>query len=473
MIKTEEGTKQNQIEGEAPKLKFAEKAAVTLGGSIGTFHHQVIQMFLLFFYTDYMKLNPGFVAVLFLACRIIDAVMTPAFGIFVDKTNTRWGKYKPWYIGAYLFSAVFGWLTFTTFNLSGVALYIYAAVTYLIYSILLSIGSGPSGALQSITTKRLDDRMSLGQIGYFLMMLSILTAQIAVQPLYKALGHGNEGKGFSIIMGAVAVIGVLIAVFQTFNIKERYVKPVVKGEKGPSLLVMCKAVFTNKTALIVYTLGFASNMMNGVRSGISIYYFKYYFHNDMLVMVSGMIALLPAVVGVAFSKKITKKIGLKNNLLINAFVGIVSSVLIMVCPPTQMGVILYMILLVVAGLFSGIAQPAQGTMMPAAMDYTEWKTGLNVNSFMGSLNGFMQSLSTAISGAVAAGSLAVIGYVAGASQQSASTLVGFRVMMSIVPAIILALTLCVYWFDLTEDKQIQIAKDLKARRLAEAAKAKE
>lgn len=156
-------------------------------------------------------------------------------------------------------------------------------------------------------------------------------------------------------------------------------------------------------------------------------------------------------------------------MLVNAFVGIISSVLIIACPPTQMGVILYMVLLCAVSLFSGIAQPAQGTMMPAAMDYTEWKTGLNVNSFMGSLSGFLQSLSTAISGAVAAGSLAVIGYVAGAAQQNASTRMGLRVMMGIVPAIILVLTLCVYWFDLTEDKQAQIAKDLKARRLAEAA----
>ena len=99
-------------------------------------------------------------------------------------------------------------------------------------------------------------------------------------------------------------------------------------------------------------------------------------------------------------------------------------------------------------------------MLPAAMDYTEWKTGKNINGFMGSLQGFLQTFSTAISGSVAAASLSIIGYVSGAAQQSSTTILGIKILMSIVPAVIMLLTLVVIKFDLTEEKQAEITKEL-------------
>lgn len=451
-------------ESQPPKLKFPEKLSAVLNGGMGTFHHQVIQMFLLFFYTDGMKVNAAFVAVLFLVCRFIDAFLTPAFGIFVDRSNTRWGKYKPWYIGATLIAGVLGWLSFTNFGMDGTAKYVYVTVTYLLYSIFLSIGQGPGGGLVPAMTKRLDDRMSIGQIGYFVIVIGAMLAQIAVQPLYKTFGHGDICKGFSIVMGVVAVVGILGCLLETKTIHERYITPAVKHKEGPSMKDMAVAVFTNKTALIVYAFTFGTNLANGIRTGISIYYFKYYFHNDMLVTISGMVSILPVMIGVVLSKRLTKKIGVKKNVLLNAIVGVISTALFILCPPNQIGVILYMVLLCVISFFSGLSQPAQGTMMPAAMDYTEWKTGMNVNSFMGSVNGFLQSASTALSGTITAGSLALVGYAAGAAQQSAGTLMGFRIMVSIIPAIATALTLTVCKYDLTEEKQTQITKELMERR---------
>jgi Na+/melibiose symporter-like transporter len=103
-------------------------------------------------------------------------------------------------------------------------------------------------------------------------------------------------------------------------------------------------------------------------------------------------------------------------------------------------------------------------MMPAAIDYSEWKTGKNMNAFMGSFLGFLQTFATAISGAIAAGSLSVIGYVAGAAEQSSSTLLGFKVLMSIIPAAVTLLQLAVLWFDLSESKQVEITRELAERR---------
>lgn len=468
MSKTSVAKSVNVDEGNN-KLKFGEKVAVVIPGTLGTFHSQVIQMFLLFFYTDMMGISAAYAAGLFLFIRVFDAVAAPAFGIFIDKVETPWGKYKPWFIGVAVFAAVFGWLTFTDFGLSGSAKLIYATITYFLYSTFKTLEIAPQMAIVPVVTKRLDDRISMNQISYFLMMIAAMVASVAIQPLYKRLGGGNGAKGFSIIMGTVAVITILIAVFQSFKVKERYVVQPKKDEKSLSLKEMLSALLSNKTALIVYGYILGLNLSNGFKSTLAIYYYKYYFHNEGLVAIIGLVGMLPTLVGVAFSGPITKRIGIKSNLIMGSIVSVLSMLALIVIPPTKTGIIMFIVLNVVAGLFSGISTPASGTMMPAAMDYTEWKTGKNLNGFMGSLQGFLQTFSTAISGSIAATALSVIGYVSGAAQQSSATITGIKILMSIVPAIIMLLTLVVIKFDLTEEKQAQITRELAERRkVAEA-----
>jgi sugar (glycoside-pentoside-hexuronide) transporter len=463
MISLEIKKEVKDMEFEDRKLKFGEKFAIIITNGTGTFHFQVIQMFLLFFYTDVMKISAAYIAGLFLITRIFDAFLAPAFGVLVDKITTPWGKYKPWWIGVGVGSGVFGWLAFTNFGLSGSGKVVYATITYALYSIAMAIGAGPGSAITPAVTKRIDDRVSMGQISFFFVIVGAMIASIGVQPLYKVFGGGNDAKGFSIVMGIFAVISVIISVYQMYTIKERYIVQPVKNEKGPSLKEMLVVVFTNKTALIVYLFVLATNLASGIRSGASIYYFKYYFHNENLIAITGMVTLLPTAIGVALSSKITKRIGIKKNLLIAAIMNVIATAAAIVFPPSSIGVGMYIASMVVISLFSGLSNPVQGTMMPAAMDYTEWKYKMNINGFMGSFSGFLQTFATALSGAITAGMLAVVGYVSGAEQNS-TTIFGLKVLMSILPAVVTVLTLSVIWFDLTEDKQAQIAKELVERR---------
>lgn len=445
------------------KLKFSEKLFATILDGTGTFHLQVIQLFLLFFYTDVMKISPAYVAGLFLISRIIDALMAPAFGIIIDKVTTPWGKYKPWVILMGLGTGVFGWLTYTVPDLGPNERVVYATVTYVIYSLFLSIASAPSNALRPAITKNINDRLSMGQIAYFVVMVGALLSQIAVQPTYKALGGGDDAKGFSLVMGIMAIIAIIVSVFQFYSIKERYVIQKGQSEKGPTLKEMSLAVFTNKTAIIVYLFVLGINLGNGIRSGASIYYFKYYFGNESLLAIVGLVSIVPTMIGVALSSKITKKMGIKKNLMIGMIFNIVGTAAALFLPPSAIGEVLYMILAAITSLFVGLSTPAQGTMLPAAMDYTEWKTKMNVNGFMASFQGFLQTFATALSGAITAGFLALIGYESGV-EQSNETLLGLRILMSIVPAIAILLTLSVWWFDLTEEKQALITKELEERR---------
>jgi Na+/melibiose symporter-like transporter len=129
MNSPEKVTDVNAVEVEERKLKFGEKFAMVVNGGTAAFHLQVIQLFLLFFYTDILKISPAYVAGLFLVTRIADAFLTPVFGVLIDKVTTPWGKYKPWYVLTGVGVAITGWLTFTDFDLSPDGKVIYATIT--------------------------------------------------------------------------------------------------------------------------------------------------------------------------------------------------------------------------------------------------------------------------------------------------------------------------------------------------------
>lgn len=452
------------INDEDRRLNVLEKLALSTGGMFGTFYYMMVQMFLLFFYTDILKVDPMYIAGLFLVARIIDAFITPAFGIFVDKVTTPWGKYKPWIFITSTITAVFGFLTFTDFNLGATEKTVFVTITYFIFSIGASIAAAPTAAIGPVMTKRIDDRISIGVYGYVLVMIGAMTVSVGGLPIVNILGGGNQAKGFSLFMGIAGLIFMLVTIFQMFLLKERYLNT-NENKTKTSFKTLANSVIKNKTAVVFLIYVFGVNVSGGLRAAITIHYFKYYFHNEGLMVTLGIVGLVPTFIGAMLSPVFTKKLGIKNNLLINGFISIITLALTIFIPANESGVTAFIVLSVVGSLFSGLSQPAQGTMMPAAIDYAEWKMGINANGFMGSLQGFVQTFATALSGALAAAALSFIGYVPGV-EQSDGTIFGLKVLMSIVPAIVTILTLVVWKFDLTEEKQKVIAHDLAERRKA-------
>jgi sugar (glycoside-pentoside-hexuronide) transporter len=460
---TVEVEKTTAHEDEHPKLKISEKIALVIGSAPNTFHYQIIQMYLLFFYTDFMKINPAFVAALFLVIRFVDALVAPLFGAFLDKISTPWGKYTPWFLILGVPFGISGWLTFTVPDLSETGKLVYAVATYTIYSLFASIITIPSNAVVPAVTKRIEERISVAQLGFLFILFGALIVQVGTVPIYKALGGGDDARGFSILMAAAAVFTIAISLFQSVRVKERYLVPVNKSRKSPSFKKMFAATFSNKYAIILYIYLFAGSISSGIRSGVQIHFYKYFFENEGLMAIMGMIVLIPTLVGVAFSQRVIRRFGLRNTVLAGVIVGLVTCPVFLFIPANTTGFILFIAVSVLTSLIGGFASPAQGAMMPAAIDYTEWKSGLNLNAFMSSFNGFIQTFATAISGAIAAGALTVIGYVPDV-EQSDATLFGLKVVVGVLPALFGAFAICMLWFDLTEQKQAQISKELSERR---------
>lgn len=450
------------VAGVDKKIPFFERFIFSSTTGIATFYFMMVSTWLLFYYTDVMKISLAYVGAMFVVVRILDAIITPAFGIFLDRQNSKWGRYKPWILIIWIGMAVGGFLTFMPVNLGVTGKTVYATITYTFFSIFLSMNTSASMGMTSAISKRQDDRMMISVTGFIWILVFSSIVVIGALPLMNLLGNGDQGAGFKNFMFIGMMVSILLTLFIVKVIKERFI--LTKEEQADfSFKLVVETLLKNKYALITIVYVLALNLTNAIRAAVGIYYYKYYFNDPNIMVVIGGLSMLPMFLGVFLSTPLTKKIGLKNNMLLMITVTIITSVAMFFVPATASGKILFYVLYIIGSLFMGLAQPAQGTMMPNAIDYGEWKFKSNSGGFFGALSGFVQTMATAISGGVTAMILAFVNYVPDV-QQTATSLNGIKFMMSILPAMVFLLGFVMLKWDMTEEKHKEIIKELNERR---------
>jgi Na+/melibiose symporter-like transporter len=174
------------------KLSFVEKVGYSLGDSAANFIFQTVMMFLLFFYTDVLGISPVVAGIIFLITRIWDAVNDPMMGAIADRTNTRWGKFRPWVLWSALPFGIIGVLMFTTPNLSAVGKIIYALITYNLMMMIYTVNNVPYCALTGVLTGDSIERTSLAQYRFIFAMLASFVVQGLSIPLVNHLGVDNQ-----------------------------------------------------------------------------------------------------------------------------------------------------------------------------------------------------------------------------------------------------------------------------------------
>ena len=118
-------------------------------------------MYLLFFYTDVFGITAAAAGLMMLVTRMGDAVIDPLIGIMGDRTNTRWGKFRPYLLWIAIPFGIFGILTFTTPELSNTGKLIYAYITYSLMMIIYSLINVPYASLMGVMTADGKERTTL------------------------------------------------------------------------------------------------------------------------------------------------------------------------------------------------------------------------------------------------------------------------------------------------------------------------
>lgn len=175
----------------AKKLSFGEKAGYGLGDAASNFFFQTSIYFLTFFYTDVFGLSPAAVGTMFLVVRIWDTVNDPIMGIIADRTNTRWGKFRPWMLwGALPFGLIFI-ATFTTPDLGITGKLVYAYVTYTAMLMVYTVTNVPYSALMGVITPDPQERTQISSFRFAGAFMAGLMVQYLTLILVNLFSGGT------------------------------------------------------------------------------------------------------------------------------------------------------------------------------------------------------------------------------------------------------------------------------------------
>lgn len=188
------------------KISIGEKIGYSLGDCAANFIFQTVMMFLLFFYTDVMGISPVVAGIIFLITRIWDAFNDPMMGAIADRTNTRWGKFRPWVLWSALPFGIIGVLMFTTPNLSATGKIVYAFITYNLMMMMYTVNNVPYCSLTGVLTGDNIERTSLASYRFIFAMLASFVVQSFSIPLVNHLGIDNKTVVQSEIKGDLLTI---------------------------------------------------------------------------------------------------------------------------------------------------------------------------------------------------------------------------------------------------------------------------
>lgn len=391
----------------------------------------VVGSYLLVFLTDTFRVPASAAGVIMVIASVWDAINDPMMGVLADRTKSKMGKYRPYFLFAPALLSIDVVLLFASPNLSDTGKIVWTAVFYILYGMLRTAIEIPSSALINAITEEPSERTKL--ISAFTITMGIFTTISSSFALnfVSLFGGENTAKGYMWVVGIAGVLMTLSCWWCFASTKEL-------GEnktKTTSLSQELKQLLKFKELIPVILAWLAGYTSFNIMMGSSVYYILYYICRPDLISYYMLDISLVGVVGIAVFVPVFMKIFKSAK---KAFA--VSQIGVAAC-----SIILFFFgkNLIVLFVFSGIGSVFATLFMPfAAMlmsemtDYILVKSNSVMNGTIAALKGFANKGGIAISSAVVSFTLSATGYIAGAvGEQPDAVLFGLRVSRFFVPVI--------------------------------------
>jgi Na+/melibiose symporter-like transporter len=419
-------------------------------------------------------------------------------GAIADRTNTKWGKFRPWILWTAIPFGVISLLAFSTPNFAESGKILYAFVTYFLLVIIYSANNLPYSALSGVLTGDMKERNSLSSYRFVAVMVAQFIIQVLLLPLALSFGHGDKAKGFEKVMLVFAITGIICFIITFLTTKERVVPD--KAQKTPvkqDLADLAK----NKPWIIMLVLTILTFITLALKGGMNIFYYKYYLtetsqlsfldkvgFNGIINSLgnifnpaafeeftkpgsaaiaassfAGAFSTIAMIIGIFFSKPLADKFGKRN--VFGIFLTLSALCLIAINFYDNTAVTAVFITQVLHGFIYGITIPLLWAMIADVADYSEWKNNRRATAIIFSAMIFGLKIGLSLGGAISTWLLGTFGYVADATVQTSSATNGIKLMVSIIPGLIfIAGAVLLFWYSIGKKKEVQIETALKEKR---------
>tara|TARA_B100001057_G_scaffold49577_1_gene44187 strand:+ start:114 stop:1583 length:1470 start_codon:yes stop_codon:yes gene_type:complete len=481
-------------------LSVKEKIGYSLGDLAANLVFQTLVTYLAFFYTDIYGLETIDASAIILVVGLVAAFgFNPIIGTLSDRTNSRWGKFRPWILFSSIPLGIVALLAFSTPDFEYKGKVIYAAVTYTLLLLLYAANNLPYSALSGVITGDMGDRNSLSSYRFVAVMFAQFFVQVFMLPIIETAGGGDKAQGIEIVMTWLAIIGTVMLLITFFTTKERIIpKPEQKSSVREDLADLIKS----RPWLIMLTLTTLLFITLAMKGGSYVYYFKNYVNKERLTnFISPILDFLSGIgvnffgadplsagfglfnaggiifmiFGIGLSKKLADKYGKRD--VFNLFLFISTLFILVFYFFDTSSVELMFAAQIGHGFFYGITIPILWAMIADVADYSEWKnnrraTAIIFSAMMVGLKGGLtigSSLLTSIIGAygyITKEAAEASGIAQELITQPESAIEGTRMLVSIYPSIPFLIGCgLLFFYEINKNMEIQIEAELKQRRI--------
>ncbi|BBO30104.1 sugar transporter (plasmid) [Alteromonas sp. I4] len=436
---------------------------VRLGYGIGdmgfNLYFMTASLYLLLYYTDVLGLSPSTGGWIFSAVLVWDAITDPLMGFVASRTQTKWGKYRPYLLFGAIPLACAWILLFIPTGFTGVALTIYALSVHLVFRTLYTVVSMPYVSLSAVMTSSSHER---GVLASFRMVSATgggLLIAFFTLDLVEWFGQGDQAKGFLYVAILFSIISTLI-----FWVAFATTSETVSSAKAQK--VSLSEAFRMLKVNSAFWLVCGMLLMNGMawtffNKSIP-YFFKYTVERPDLIGTALAAITGCAMISIPVWTYIMKRTSKRLVAMSGSCLAIVAYILFSLMPLSNTTALLSS--LVVVGFATGAGYLTFWAMMPDTVEFAEWRSGVRAEGVIFGYVSFMQKAGMALGVGLLGESLSGIGYVAN-QPQTPETLSYLSSMMLIAPVCFVTAALCfAYFYPLSHEKHARLVNAIRYRK---------
>jgi glucuronide carrier protein len=440
------------------RLRPAQYLGYASGDAANNLTFTLVSMFLLIYYTDVAGIAAGAAGTILLVARVWGAFTDLFAGRMVDKTNTRWGRFRPYFLFAGLPLMLLSVATFSVpSGLSDGATLAYAYITYMLFYLAYSLVNIPYGSLASVMTQLPDERAKLSSARSIGSSVAVVGLTFVVSP---QISRSADLQGSLTVTTLVfAVLGMALYLFLFTTSRET-----VERDTTPVSLSQSVSAVRHNRALLLLCLS-ALFVLTGlfIMQTLQVYYARDVLGNAdytivLTVLTTGAMFLVsPAI------PKIVRTFGKKRAYIVAGAIGVLGGVGIALAPPSVL--VLPLVFFAVYGIGIAAVQSLMWALQADTVEYGEWESGVRTEGTNYAALSFTRKVGQGIGGAFAAYSIGFGGYIAGSSTQTPAALDTIRYITGGGTALFVGIGAAIMLvYPLTEDRFRDIVDDLTTRR---------
>lgn len=475
---------------EIAKARLSEKIGYGFGDMSSSMFWKIFSYYLPFFYSNIFGLSLAHAGTLVLVTKLYDAVSDPVMGLIADRTNTRWGKYRPYLLWIAIPFAIAGVLAFFTPQTDNYTFkHVYAYVTYILMMTVYTAINVPYGAMLGVMTDDSREKSVFSSFRMFFAFIGSFIAMGSFEPLLKLRQSilGTLPAEWTLADStpadwtiAVSVIGIVCAVLFILSFvmtRERVTE--AEMAKAPvrensdetaktSVAEDLKALVANGPWWMLLGGGIAILLFNCVRGGAAAYYFADVLGTNAIFTLALFLTVgeISQLVGVVVTVPVSEKIGKKATFLLVLVAVTVLSIIVAFLPETPAGMWALLVSQILICIAIGINSPLLWSMFADVADYSELKNGKASTGLIFSSSSMAQKFGAAFGSAIVLWVLMAFGYDnAKGAVQTPEALATIKALISWIPAIGSAAGIAIMLgYPLTDKKMSDIRQELSKKR---------